>query len=114
MLHIFLNINYAQVTVGISQKIWGAAIFIQEDQNLTTMKLQKYCKERDNEISVVQVIFSEKKVIILCIYRAPAGDYDYLLNKLEHILNSLHTYNSEFILCGEISINYLEINSRKK
>jgi exonuclease III len=54
-----------------------------------------------------------EKVIILCIYRAPGGNYNYFLNKLDCILNSLHRYNSEFILCGDININYLESNSRK-
>jgi hypothetical protein len=52
-------------------------IFIQEDQNFTTINLQKFCKECDIEIVAIQVTFSKEKVIILCIYRAPGGDYDY-------------------------------------
>jgi endonuclease/exonuclease/phosphatase (EEP) superfamily protein YafD len=54
-----------------------------------------------------------EKVIILCIYKSPAGDYDYFLNKLDNILNYLHRHNLEFILCGDININYLESKSRK-
>jgi exonuclease III len=38
---------------------------------------------------------------------------DYFLNKLDHILNSLSKYNTEFIICGDINVNYLEDNSRK-
>jgi hypothetical protein len=60
------------------------------------------------EIAAIQLKLNEKKVIILCIYRAPAGNCDYFLNKLDYILKFLHRYNSEFILCGDININYLE------
>jgi hypothetical protein len=52
-------------------------LFIQEDQNFTTINLQKFCKERDTEIAAIQVKFNKEKVIMLCIYRAPEGDYDY-------------------------------------
>jgi exonuclease III len=95
----------------------GACIFIQEDQNFTTINLQKFCEERGIEIVAIQVKFNKEKVIIVCVYRAPSGDYDYFLNKLDCILHSLHRYNSEFIQCGDININininYLESNSRK-
>jgi hypothetical protein len=55
----------------------GACIFIQKDQNFTTINSQKFCKEHDIEIPAIQVKFSKEKVIIPCIYRTPGGDYDY-------------------------------------
>jgi hypothetical protein len=65
------------------------------------------------EIAAIWLKLNEKKVLILCIYRAPAGDYDYFINKLDYILNFLYRYNLEFILCGDINVNYLENNNRK-
>jgi endonuclease/exonuclease/phosphatase family metal-dependent hydrolase len=47
------------------------------------------------------------------LYRSPIGDFDYFLNKLDFILNTLHKFNSEFIICGDFNINYLENNNRK-
>jgi hypothetical protein len=88
-------------------------ILIREDLNFTNINLQKHCKERDIEIVAIQLKLNEKKVIILSIYRAPVGDYDYFLNKLDYILNVLHRKDTEFILCGYININYLESNNRK-
>jgi hypothetical protein len=41
------------------------------------------------EIAAIQLKFNDKKIIFLCIYRAPAGDYDCFLNKLVYILNPL-------------------------
>jgi hypothetical protein len=88
-------------------------IFLQEDLNFATINLQKYSKERDKESVTIQLKLNGNTVIILSIYRAPVGDYDYFLNKLDYILNFLHSHNTEFILCGDININYLECNNRK-
>jgi exonuclease III len=74
----------------------------------------KHCKEQDIEIAAIQIKFNDKNVIILCVYRAPSGNYDYFLNKLDNILNALHNYKTEFIVCGNINISYLEINNKKK
>jgi hypothetical protein len=52
-------------------------------------------------------------VIIICVYRALCSNFDLFLNKLEIILNSLHRHNSEFIICGDININYLEPSNKK-
>ncbi len=52
-------------------------------------------------------------MIVICVYRAPYGNFDIFMNKLEIILNSLYRHNTEFILCGNININYLEPSHRK-
>jgi len=89
-------------------------IYIQEALKFTNISLQKQCKEQDIEITTVQLKLNKKHVIIFCVYRAPSGDFDYFLNKLDYILNSLHNYKTEFIICGNININYLGTNNKKK
>src|SRR5215510_7922379 len=49
----------------------------------------------------------------LTIYRAPCGNFELFLNKLEIILNSLHRHNSLFIICGDINIDYFEPSNKK-
>jgi hypothetical protein len=66
------------------------------------------------EIAAVQLKSNKKNTVILCVYRAPSGDFDYFLNKLDIILDSLHNYKTELILCGDININYLENNNKKQ
>jgi hypothetical protein len=56
----------------------------------------------------------ETSIVYTCVYRVPSGDFDYFLNKLDNILNSLHNYKTEFIICGDININYLGSNNEKK
>ena len=55
----------------------------------------------------------KKKVIIVTVYRAPAGNFDYFLNTLDNILNFLHNHKTEFIICGDVNINYLDTNNKK-
>jgi exonuclease III len=92
----------------------GVCIYIQEALKFTNINLQKHCKEKDTEIAAVQLKLNEKNVIIFCVYKAPSGNSDYFLNKLHNILNSLHNHKTEFIICGDININYLETNNKKK
>jgi hypothetical protein len=47
------------------------------------------------------------------LYRAPCGNFECFLNKLETILNSFHKHNAEFIICDDINVNYLETNNKK-
>jgi len=62
---------------------------------------------------VIQFNIQKEKVIIFCIYRVPCGNFDWFLNKLEIILNSFYKHNLEFIIYGDININYLESNTKK-
>jgi hypothetical protein len=85
-----------------------------DDDWWTRLNLHKHCKEQDIDIAAVQLKLNKKNVIIFCVYKAPSGDFDYFLNQLDNILNSLHNYNTEFIICGNINIDYIGINNKKK
>jgi exonuclease III len=74
----------------------------------------KHYKKQDIEIAAIQLKVNEKNVIIFCVYRAPYGNFDYFLNKLDNILKYFHSHKTEFIICGDININYLETNNKKK
>jgi hypothetical protein len=67
----------------------GVCIYIQEALKFTNINLQKHCKEQDIEIAALQLKLNKKNIIILCVYRAPSRDFDYFLNKLGNILNSI-------------------------
>ena len=46
--------------------------------------------------------------IILAIYRSPSGNFTNFLRNLDSILNTWHSNKVEFVICGDININYLE------
>jgi hypothetical protein len=59
----------------------------------------------------LESIFSN--IPLLFIYRAPTGNSELLLNKLENI-NHLYEPKSESVICGDINTNYLTESYRKQ
>jgi hypothetical protein len=41
-------------------------------------------------------------------YRSPTGNFDIFLLKLDNILSAHYSNKLEFIICGDVNINYLE------
>jgi exonuclease III len=105
-----LGANYCRKEL----KNGGVCIYILETLKFLNIDLQKHCKEQDIEIAAIQIRLNKKNVIIFSIYRAPSGNFDYFLNKLDTILNSLHNHKTEFILCEDINIHYLATTNKKK
>jgi hypothetical protein len=52
--------------------------------------------------------------MFLAIYRAPTGDFETFLNKLDSIMNYLYKPKTEFVICGTINIDYLSESYRKQ
>ena len=104
-----LGANYCRKNL----KQGGVCIYVHESLKFYNINLRKYSKEQDIEIAVTQLNIHRRKVIIICIYRAPCGNFECFLNKLEIILNSVYKHNTEFIICGDININNLEPNNKE-
>ena len=54
-----------------------------------------------------------KSTCIIAIYRAPSGNSDLFSTKLDTILRKLYTSTIEYIICGDINVNYLVDRDRK-
>jgi hypothetical protein len=54
-----------------------------------------------------------KSVCIIAIHRAPSGNFDLFLYKLDVVLRNLCTATLEYIVCGNINIDYLIDSDRK-
>jgi len=91
----------------------GVSIFVQESLRYVKTDLEKYCKDKDFEVCAIKIHFNVKSACIIAIYRAPAANFDLFISKLDTILRKLYTVTTEFIICGDISIDYL-VGSDKK
>ena len=110
-IHNFkLGANYCRNTL----KQGGVCIYVHESLKFSTVNLQKYCNEQDIELAAIQIKHQKGKIIVICICRAPSGNFDIFLHNLEIILNILYTHCTEFIRCGDININYLEPGDKKR
>jgi endonuclease/exonuclease/phosphatase family metal-dependent hydrolase len=56
----------------------------------------------------------DKNFFIICVYRAPSGDFNLFLQLFDEALKSLYKPKVEFLLCGDLNIDYLSNSSRKQ
>jgi hypothetical protein len=48
----------------------------------------------------------------VCTYRSPDGDFHTFLNKLELVIEKVHSLNKKLILCGDWNINFMKRSDR--
>jgi exonuclease III len=104
-----LSANFSRTTL----KCGGVCIFVHNDIQFTNISLLNHNKEQDLEITAIKIKFPTKNVIVFCIYRAPSGDMDYFLCHIDKLLNHLYKPKTDFILCGDLNINFLEKNTNQ-
>ena len=112
------NVNLGQYTLGATfcrqtYKHGGVCIYVLKDIQFNTINLDQYNKEKDLKICALKLCLLSSRFTIICIYRYPTGNFTYFLNQLESIFNKMYT-STEFILCGDFNVNYLNDNSRKR
>jgi hypothetical protein len=57
--------------------------------------------------------FNTKSVCIIATYRAPSGNFDLFISKLDTILRKLYFVTTEYVICGDINVDYLVDSDRK-
>ena len=96
-----------------SLKMGGMCIFVNKNLNFMNVDLRKFSHKQDIEAGAVKLSVNSLNICILSIYRTPSGNFAHFLDKLEMILNLLHSNNTQLIICGDININYLVENKKK-
>jgi hypothetical protein len=89
------------------------AIYVHKSLKFTNTDLRKYCKEKDIEICAVKLNLGSTTMCIKSLYRSPLGNFNYFLQSLNNVLQSLYTPVSR-IICGDININYLVGNKQRE
>jgi exonuclease III len=89
-------------------------IFVKKNQHFSKIDISPHCKEEEMEICAIQLVTKSVNLIILSLYRAPSGDFLEFIKRLDAILKCLYSPKSEFIICGDININYLNENDHKQ
>jgi exonuclease III len=92
----------------------GVCVFVKNVINYSTLNLETYSTDKDFEVCAIQLNISSKKVYILTIYRSPSGNFSKFMKNLEHILRLFYNSKMDFIICGDINLNFLEETIRVK
>jgi len=85
----------------------GVCLFVQESLRYVRIDLEKYCKNKDFEVCAIKIHINMKSACIIAIYRTLSGNFDLFISKLDTILRKLYTLTTEYIICGDINIDYL-------
>jgi len=75
--------------------------------------MENHCKDKDFEVCAIKIYLNTKCACIIAIYRAPTGNFELFISRLDTILRKLYTATTEYIICGNININYLVDSDRK-
>jgi hypothetical protein len=51
---------------------------------------------------------------ILALHRAPSANFNQFIKRLDATLKYLHNPKSEFLICGDINVDYLSDNNQKR
>jgi hypothetical protein len=91
----------------------GVCMYVQESLNYVRLDLEKYCQDKNFEVCAIKIHLDMKSVCIIAIYRAPSRNFYLFLSKLDVVLKNLYTATLEYIVCGDINIDYLIDSDRK-
>ena len=71
-------------------------------------------QDKDFDVCACKIYFGTKKICIITIYRAPSGCIDTFITKLDTTLKMLFFSTLDIIIRGNININYLIDNAKKR
>jgi hypothetical protein len=74
--------------------------------------LTTFGEETNFEVSSIELI--DSKLYVVCIYRAPDGEIDIFLDKLEILIQKLLSRNKFLLLCGDWNIDLSYINKNQQ
>ena len=80
----------------------------------SNIELDKYCKDQDLEVCVLKLKSTFFNVCIMSVYRATTGNFNLFLNRLDDIIKRLYKVTLQLIICGDINIDYLTDNDKKR
>jgi exonuclease III len=91
----------------------GVCIFVHKELEFFSISLDKYCKEKDIEVSATRLNVTPIQIFIPAVYRLHSGNFTNFLKNLDSVLNTRYNNKTIFVICGNININYLE-NCKKR
>ena len=91
----------------------GVCVFVHNSLKFTPLDIDNYCIDQDFEACAIQLNSKHDKLCILAIYRSPQGNFNTFLTNLDLILHKFFNLNFNFIICGDINVDYLTESYKK-
>jgi hypothetical protein len=91
----------------------GVCIFVCNELCFSHVDLSTYCVEKVLELFAVEIECIGVGLVVVCLYRSPAGDFYQFLNLFEQVLLFLYEPFIELLICGDFNVDYLLNDNRK-
>ena len=91
----------------------GVSIFVYRNLKYNTKNIDEYNIDKDIEASASQLDSTFNKLCIWAIYRSPGGDFTNFLKRLDPILQKLYNNKYNFVICGDVNVNYMTDNHHR-
>jgi hypothetical protein len=88
-------------------------IFVTENQNFNKIDISLQCVEQILEVCAIELETKSSNLRILTLYRAPSVNFNQFIERLDATLKCLYNPKSEFLICGDISVDYLNDSNWK-
>jgi hypothetical protein len=112
-----LQVNLNNHTLGasfcrINLMLGGVSIFVRNCPQFNQIDVMHLCMEQDIECCAIQLESKFSNIYVLTMYRAPTGDFEQFLSKLDYIINYFYKPKAEFIIYGDINTDFFTESHR--
>jgi hypothetical protein len=91
----------------------GVCLFVRNSVKFTSLNIDSYCLDQDFEECAIHLNYLYDKLCILAIYGSPLGNFNTFLTNFDLILHKFFNLQFNFIICGDINVNYLAESYKK-
>ena len=84
----------------------GACIFTGADLQYTISDVSQFCIEKTFVDCATELHLGNYYIIVICIYRSPAGNFLNFFNQLDSTLKYLYNTETQFIVCGDLNVDF--------
>lgn len=92
----------------------GSSLFVRSSLQILPLNVDSFSIEMHCEVCGIKIRSGELLFIVLSVYRPPSGDYHLFLRTIEYVLNYCATISDVIFLCGDLNVDYLVDDTRKK
>ena len=91
----------------------GVCMFVHNSVKFTSLNIENYCLDQDLQACAIHFNSVNDKLHILAIYRYPLGNFSTFVTNFDLILRKFFNLKINFIICGDINVNYLAESCKK-
>ena len=88
--------------------------YVHSTVNFIYLDIDNYCLDEDSEACAIHLNFKHDKLCILATCRSPRGNFNtFFKTKFDLTLHKFYNHNFNFIICGDINVDYLTESTKK-